>query len=84
MIDEEDLCFLRYRLAGTQNGTPFICQIGMEIDGRDGEYDHISGVNMDFANGGTNWDDLLEALGQVPDLEKDMKERSAKYFADAD
>lgn len=82
-FDEEqsaDGCFLFYRLTGQHQDGPFDVTVGIEIDGRDGEYQQHSGVDMNFASDDQaardRWDDLLQAFDEAEGLEEDMANRS--------
>ena len=70
-----------YHLEGTCDGASFVCQISMEIDGRDVEFEHISGVNMDFAGPGAKWDGLLVAFENCVSLTADFSKRADEYRA---
>ncbi len=81
--EDEAPCFMTYKFTGTHDGQPFCCKVAMEIDGRDMEFDHISGVNMDVRAGNEyneRWDDLLAAFDTTPGLNEDMEKRGEPYY----
>ena len=73
--DDEEPCFLYYKISGTIDGKPFSCKVGFETDGRDADYEHITGENMDFNNPDQeNWDALISSI--PPEMETDMASRT--------
>jgi len=79
---DEEAGFLTYRFAGVVNGEPFCGEVSMEIDGRDGEYKHLWGVDIapdQFF--GDKWDAVLVAMSENATLEADMAHRTNEFYA---
>jgi len=74
---EDEGCMLTYRLAGLVDNKPFCADVSMEIDGRDGEVQMLWGHDIApdqlFAD---DWDAVLVAMSEIPELEADMEQRS--------
>ncbi len=80
---DEEPGFLTYRLAGTVEGRPYCGVVSMEIDGRDGEYESLWGVDL-APDGmwGEEWDAVVTAMSSTPDLAADMADRTEEYYGD--
>ena len=74
---EDEPGFLTYRIAGLLNDKPYCCEVSIEIDGRDAEYNHLWGEEI-AKDGffGDKWDAVLVAISETPLLEQDMAARS--------
>jgi len=80
--EDDEPGFMTYRFAGTIDGKPYCGDVSMEIDGRDGEYDHLWGVRLadEMGRWGDEWDAVLTAMCDNKELEADMQRRSDAYY----
>lgn len=92
--EEDEPCFMTYELQGNYvvsggDGAPlhfpFHVRVSMEIDGRDGEYVQLSGLDMNFNSedeaARNRWDELLAAFETTPGLTADMEQRANAYYS---
>lgn len=83
--EDEGDGFMKYRIAGTVDGRPYCGVVDIEIDGRDGEYESLWGVDLapnPVAGGmwGEEWDAVLAAISDTLGLGADMAARTAAHY----
>lgn len=76
---EETDCFIFYRFAGLCDGKPWCATVGIEIDGRDMEFEHHWGERLDN-NDPDRWEAFMEALCDDEALIADQEQRAAAYY----
>lgn len=77
--EDDEPCFMTYRLKGVVDGQPFDIKASMEIDGRDAEREQYAGPEIAWdgdEDARRRWDELLVQFEEVPDLVDDMDKRT--------
>jgi len=59
-----------------------IADVSMEIDGRDGDYEHVAGYNPMVTLGEADgWEAIVLALSECDTLQADMQAETDRYYA---
>jgi hypothetical protein len=75
-------CFVYYRFAGLCDGKPWCATIGIEIDGRDAEYEHHWGENLECYQNPDGWDGFLMALEEADGFYAHCNAETAAYYGE--
>lgn len=61
MQEDEELGMPTFRVSGTWKGEKFVYDVSMELDGRDAEWEHKEGLNLENSLG-DQWIDEQDAI----------------------
>jgi len=73
--------FVYYKIAGLCHGKPYCATIGIEIDGRDGEYEHHWGESIEWIDYPERWDDFLVTMSENESLMTHLNNEADTYYA---